>query len=202
MDTLKEDTVSKAAINAVSTNREPNTVLDTQREYLTEDEVERIIRCAANDRDRTMILVAYRHGLRVSELVHLRWGQLDLNGARIRVHRLKSGDDSVHPLSGREVRALRKLRRKQPVGSRFVFDNGRDEPMTRNGFYKLFDKAGRAAGIEDVHPHLLRHGTGFKLVNQGLDTLSLAAYLGHRNVQNTQKYTKMSSTRFDRLWKD
>jgi type 1 fimbriae regulatory protein FimB/type 1 fimbriae regulatory protein FimE len=59
-----------------------------------------------------------------------------------------------------------------------------------------------ASGIEDVHPHLLRHGTGFKLVNQGLDTLSLAAYLGHRNVQNTQKYTKMSSTRFDGLWTD
>jgi type 1 fimbriae regulatory protein FimB/type 1 fimbriae regulatory protein FimE len=176
--------------------------LDTCREYLTEDEVERIIRSAVNDRDRTMILVAYRHGLRVSELVHLQWGQLDLNGARIRVHRLKSGDDSVHPLSGREIRALRKLRRQQPVGSRFVFDNGRGEPMTRNGFYKLLDKAARAAGIDDAHPHLLRHGTGFKLVNQGLDTLSLAAYLGHRNVQNTQKYTKMSSTRFDGLWKD
>jgi type 1 fimbriae regulatory protein FimB/type 1 fimbriae regulatory protein FimE len=125
--------VSKAAIGAVNTNRKPNTVLDTQREYLTEDEVERIIRSATNDRDRTMILVAYRHGLRVSELVHLQWGQLDLNGARIRVHRLKSGDDSVHPLSGREIRALRKLRRQQPVGSRFVFDNGRGEPMTRNG---------------------------------------------------------------------
>jgi len=67
--------------------------------------------------------------------------------------------------------------------------------MTRNGFYKLLEKAARAAGIADVHPHLLRHGCGFKLVNQGMDTLSLAAYLGHVNVQNTQRYTRMSAIR-------
>ena len=67
--------------------------------------------------------------------------------------------------------------------------------MTRNGFYKLLEKAARAAGIVDVHPHLLRHGCGFKLVNQGMDTLSLAAYLGHVNVQNTERYTRMSAIR-------
>ena len=128
--------------------------------------------------------------------------QIDLDAGRLRVIRLKGSDDSVHPLGGREIRALRKLRRGQPVGSRFVFVTSRGGPMTRNGFFKILAKAGQAVGMPDIHPHLLRHGTGFKLVNDGMDTLSLAAYLGHRNVQNTARYAKMDARRFDGLWKD
>jgi type 1 fimbriae regulatory protein FimB/type 1 fimbriae regulatory protein FimE len=75
--------------------------------------------------------------------------------------------------------------------------------MTRNVFFKLFEKAGQNAGLDDIHPHLLRHGTGFRLVNDNrMDSLSLAAYLGHANVQNTKSYVQMSSTRFDGLWRD
>ena len=74
--------------------------------------------------------------------------------------------------------------------------------MTRNGFFKLLEKAAARAGIADVHPHLLRHGCGFKLVNQGMDTLSLAAYLGHANVQNTKRYARMDAARFEGLWRD
>ena len=74
--------------------------------------------------------------------------------------------------------------------------------MTRNGFYKLLEKAATRAGIDDVHPHLLRHGCGFKLVNQGMDTLSLAAYLGHANVQNTKRYARKDAARFGGLWRD
>jgi type 1 fimbriae regulatory protein FimB len=83
-----------------------------------------------------------------------------------------------------------------------VFVTSRGGPFTRNGFHKLLVKAGAAAGIADVHPHLLRHGGGFKLVNDGVDTLSLAAYLGHKNVQNTKRYARMNSTRFDGFWKE
>jgi integrase len=180
----------------------PSTVLDTKREYLTEDEVERLIRAAENQRDRTMILMGYRHGLRVSELIGLQWSQIDLDAGRIRVRRAKGSADSVQPLGGREVRGLRKLRRTQPVGSRFVFLTRLGGPMTRNAFYKILEKAGRAAGLEGVHPHLLRHGCGFKLVNDGMDTLSLAAYLGHRQLANTRRYTKMSAARFENLWRD
>jgi type 1 fimbriae regulatory protein FimB/type 1 fimbriae regulatory protein FimE len=74
--------------------------------------------------------------------------------------------------------------------------------MTRNGFFKLQVKAATRAGIPDLHPHPLRHGCGFKLVNQGMDTLSLAAYLGHVNVQNTKRYARMGAARFDGLWRD
>jgi integrase len=199
----------KSALHGVRTEPAPGTEMDThgpRREYVTEEEVERLIKAASKhergDRDALMILMAYRHGLRVSELVALQWGQIDLDAGRLRVIRLKGSDDSMHPLGGREIRALRKLRRGQPVGSRFVFVTSRGGPMTRNGFFKILAKAAGAAGLQDIHPHLLRHGTGFKLVNDGLDTLSLAAYLGHRNVQNTARYAKMDARRFDGLWKD
>ena len=196
--------MSKSALQVVRTESAPPTVLDTQRrEYLTEDEVERILRHAANERDRLMILMAYRHGLRVSELINMTWRQLDLDAGRLEVRRAKGGEDGQHPIGGREIRGLRKLRRQQPVDARYVFVTDRTgAPMTRNGFYKLLEKAAAAAGLDDVHPHLLRHGCGFKLVNNGMDTLALAAYLGHANVQNTKRYARMNATRFDGIWRD
>jgi type 1 fimbriae regulatory protein FimB/type 1 fimbriae regulatory protein FimE len=196
--------LSKTALQIVRTESEPNTELDTEprRAYLTEDEVERILRHAAGERDRCMILMAYRHGFRVSEMIGLQWRQIDLDAGRLQVIRAKGSDDSVQPIGGREIRMLRKLQRALPVGARFVFVTSRGAPMTRNGFYKLLAKAAAAAGLDDVHPHLLRHGCGFKLVNDGMDTLSLAAYLGHRQLNNTRRYARMSSTRFDGLWKD
>ena len=195
--------MSEAALCVVGPQPEPPTELDTRRDWLTEHEVEQLIKAARTERDRLMILMAYRHGLRVSELISLTWRQVDLDTGRLQVLRAKGGEHGVHPLSGREIRGLRKLRRSQPIGSRFVFVTNRGGPMTRNGFYKLLSKAGAAAGTADVHPHLLRHGCGFRLVNENnLDSLSLAAYLGHRNIQNTKRYARMSSTRFDGLWRD
>ena len=196
--------MSKSALQLPGTEPAPTTVLDTQRrEYLTEDEVERIVKQAASERDRLMILMAYRHGLRVSELISMTWRQLDLDAGRLEVRRAKGGEDGQHPIGGREIRGLRKLRRQQPVDARYVFVTDRTgAPMTRNGFYKLLEKAAAAAGLDDVHPHLLRHGCGFKLVNNGMDTLALAAYLGHANVQNTKRYARMNATRFDGIWRD
>jgi type 1 fimbriae regulatory protein FimB/type 1 fimbriae regulatory protein FimE len=177
-----------------------------RREYVTEAEIGSLLKAAkrhANgERDAAMILVAYTHGLRVSELINLQWRQIDFDTGRLQVIRLKGSENTLQPLRGIEIRALRKLRRSQPTGSRFVFVTNRGAPMTRNAFYKLLAQAGKTAGIDDVHPHLLRHGTGFRLVNQGFDSLSLAAYLGHRQLQHTKRYTKMNATRFDGLWKD
>jgi site-specific recombinase XerD len=149
-----------------------------------------------------MILMAYRHGLRVSELVELRWDQVDLDAGRIQVVRRKGSDDSVQPLTGVELRALRRLRRGQPTGLRHVFVSERDAPFTTSGFFKMLRRAAESIGMEDVHPHLLRHGCGFKLVNQGVDTRTLAAYLGHRQLANTARYTKMDARRFDGFWQD
>jgi len=149
-----------------------------------------------------MILIAYRHGLRVSELVALRWEQIDLQAGRMQVIRRKGSDDSVQPLSGVEIRALRRVRREQGAEARYVFLSERRAPFTTNGFFKMLSRAAASIAMPDVHPHLLRHGTGFKLVNQGVDTRTLAAYLGHRQIANTARYTKMDARRFDGFWQD
>ena len=100
----------------VTPRRRPNAEIRT-REYLTETEVEKLIKAAGKNRwghrDATMILVAYRHGLRACELVDLRWDQIDFNRATLAVRRVKSGTPATHPIRGDELRALRRLQREQ-----------------------------------------------------------------------------------------
>jgi integrase len=177
------------------------------REYLTEAEVNRLITAAGFNRyayrDTAMILLAYRHGLRASELVGLRWDALDFSHGRIHINRAKSGSPAVHPLSGRELRALRRLRREQEPVSPFVFTSERGVPFTTAGFRKMVARLGTTAKFDfPVHPHMLRHGCGYALANRGVDTRSLQAYLGHRNIQHTVRYTELAPTRFKDFWPD
>jgi type 1 fimbriae regulatory protein FimB/type 1 fimbriae regulatory protein FimE len=177
------------------------------REYLTDSELDRLIKAAASNRyghrDATMILVAYRHGLRVAELVALRWDAIDFGHGRLHVSRVKGSAESVHPLSGRELRALRRLKREQEPASAFIFTSERGAPFTTAGFRKLIARLGVAASFDfPVHPHMLRHACGYYLANRGHDTRSLQAYLGHRNIQHTVKYTELSPTRFKNFWPD
>ena len=134
-----------------------------------------------------MVLVAFRHGLRASELVDLRWDQIDFNGAVLHVRRVKQGTPATHPIMGDELRALRQLQREQDPKSPFVFTSERGAPFSTSGFAKLVARAGEAAGLGfPAHPHMLRHSCGFKLANDGVDTRSLQAYLGHRHIQHTK----------------
>ena len=178
------------------------------REYLSEAEVDQLCQAARKRgrygyRDATMILVAYRHGLRVTELVALRWDQIDFTLGHVQVRRLKGGIDSVHPLSGREIRALRRLKRESAPNSRFVFLTERGGPMTANSFGRMLTRT--AESIEfplKVHPHMLRHGVGFKLANAGHDTRAIQHYLGHKDIKHTVRYTELAPTRFNSFWKD
>lgn len=177
------------------------------REYLTQAEVERLIKAAGDNRnghrDATTILIAYRHGLRAAEVVALRWDAVDFNHGRLHVSRIKGSADSVHPLSGRELRALRRLKREQEPPSPFVFTSERGSPFTTAGFRKMVARLGVAADFEfPVHPHMLRHACGFKLANDGVDTRSLQAYLGHKNIQHTVRYTELAPARFKDFWRD
>lgn len=177
------------------------------REYLTDDEVEALIKAAGDNRhghrDSTMILLAYRHGFRVAELVALRWDAVDFNGGRLHVSRVKNGNPAVHPLSGRELRALRRLKREQEPASTFVFVSERGAPFSTAGFRKMVARLGRDAGFAFVaHPHMLRHACGYKLANQGVDTRSLQAYLGHKNIEHTVRYTELAPNRFKDFWRD
>ena len=177
------------------------------REFLTPDEVEKVIVAAGKagrhgHRDRTLILLAYRHGLRVSELVALRWDQVDLKAGTLHVARIKNGLPSSHPLRGPEIRALRELRREYP-GSPYLFVTELGGPMTTATVRKLFARAGVLARLPfPIHPHMLRHATGYKLANDGHDTRAIQHYLGHKNITHTVRYTQMSPGRFKGFWKD
>jgi integrase len=177
------------------------------REYLTEAEVERLMKAAAGNRwghrDATMILVAYRHGLRVSELVDLRWDQVDFRTATLHVRRAKQGTPSTHPIIGDELRALRQLQREQEPKSAFVFTSERGAPFTSAGFARMLERAGTEAKFDfKPHPHMLRHACGYALANRGHDTRALQAYLGHKNIQHTVRYTELSPTRFKNFWRE
>jgi type 1 fimbriae regulatory protein FimB/type 1 fimbriae regulatory protein FimE len=153
-------------------------------------------------RDAALILLAYRHGLRVSELVSLRWDQADLRQGLLHVTRLKHGIASVHPLRGPELRTLRRLQRDYP-DTAYVFVSERKAPLTADTVRKIVGRAGQRAGIEfPVHPHMLRHATGYKLANDGQDTRSIQHYLGHRNIEHTTRYTELRPDRFRAFWSD
>ncbi len=177
------------------------------REHLTMAEVERLIVSANRTgrhglRDGALILIAYRHGLRVSELVSLRWDQVDLPRSMLHVNRRKNGDATTHPLSGRELRTLRQLKRAYRE-SPFVFVTERGGPITVSTVRKVVARAGAGAQIEfPVHPHMLRHATGFYLANNGVDTRTIQAFLGHRNIMHTVRYTQLAPDRFRALWRD
>lgn len=191
--------------NRTVTPRRPKNRELRTREHLTVDEVERLIEAAKDNRhghrDALMVLLAFRHGLRAAELVDLRWEQVDFKTASLHVRRLKNGTPSTHPLTGRELRALRR-HQCESAKSPFLFVSER-APLTAPGFSRMVERAAVAAklGIK-AHAHMLRHACGYKLANDGHDTRALQAYLGHRNIQNTTRYTALAPDRFKGFWKD
>ncbi len=176
------------------------------REYLTAEEVDALMKSAGKIgrhvlRDRTLILMMYRHGLRVSEAVDLRWDQIDLKSGKIHVNRLKNGSPSSHFLEGDEIRALRRIKRKYGE-TPFVFITERGGPLTRSTVNKLMTRAGAHAKLKlSVHPHMLRHSCGFHLANKEIPTRTIQAYLGHKSIQHTVRYTELSTSAFKNFWR-
>jgi integrase len=185
--------------------RPPNAELRT-REYLTPAEVEKLIKEARQGRyghrDATLILVAFRHGLRAAEICDLEWSQVEFGrSASLHVRRVKNGKPSVHPLRGDEIRALRELRRQFP-DSGYVFATERGGPFTSDAVNRLIKRIGARAGFAfPVHCHMLRHACGYALANAGHDTRALQDWLGHRSIQHTVRYTELSPTQFKNFWR-
>lgn len=177
------------------------------REYLTPREVEKCQQAAKltgrhGHRDATMILIAFRHGLRASELVDLRWEHIDLAYGLIDCTRKKNGQNATHPMTGGELRALRRVKRDYPH-TPYVFESERKTPLTERAFHRIVARAGEVAGLPfPVHPHMLRHATGYKLANDGVDTRAIQHYLGHKNIQHTVKYTELAFNRFQGFFRD
>lgn len=177
------------------------------REHLFPWEVDAMVKAAKKAgrhglRDSTLILMAYRHGLRVSELVSLQWEQIDFTTATIYIKRLKHGMSSTHPLRGIELRALRQLQRQYSHSS-YLFVSEYGTVMAAATARGIIERAGRVAGLSlSIHPHMLRHTCGFYLASRGFDTRAIQAYLGHKNIQHTVRYTEMSPKRFQDFWMD
>jgi len=169
-----------------------------------EREIEKLIAAARGNRwgqrDATMILIAFRHGLRASELCELQWSDVAVENGSRHLRRSKGGAASTHSLLGDELRALRALKRE--ANSPFIFVSERGAPFSVSGLAKLIERAGIEAKMPfKVHPHMLRHACGYALANRGTDTRTLQAYLGHRSIQSTVRYTELAPGRFKNLWR-
>ena len=185
--------------------RRPNAELRT-REHLTAGEVEALVEATRANRhghrDATMILIAFRHGLRAAELCDLRWDQVEFGAAVLHVRRVKNGTASTHPLRGDELRALRRLQRESET-SPFVFVSERGTPFSTAGFARMIERAAETAGLTlKAHPHMLRHACGYALVNNGHDTRAIQAWLGHRSITSTAIYTALAPNRFKDFWRE
>ena len=192
-------------LRTVAPTRRRNGQLRT-REHLTPGEVEALTEAARANRhghrDATMILIAFRHGLRAAELCDLRWDQVEFSAAVLHVRRVKNGTPSTHPLRGDELRALRRLQRESDT-SPFVFVSERSSPFTTAGFARMVERAADAACLElKAHPHMLRHACGYALANKGHDTRAIQAWLGHRSITSTAIYTALAPNRFKDFWRD
>ncbi len=187
-----------------------NTTVDRGgKDFLTEAEMKRFLDAARGSRhgtrDHAMMLMTYRHGLRVSELIDLRLKDLDLESARLYVRRKKGSLSTHQPSEGDELRALRAWLRERDkradARSSYLFLSERG-PMTRQAVNYLVKESGKRARLRfHVHPHMLRHSTGYYLANRNYDTRLVQDYLGHKNIAHTVRYTRTAAIRFEGLWR-
>ena len=185
------------------------TIDQNAKNFLTENEMKKFLAAARKSRHGVrnfcLMLTAYRHGLRVSELIDIRHKDLDFDSARIYVRRLKGSLSTHQPIEGDELRSIRawlKIRENYPnANSNYLFLSERG-PLTRQAVNYLTEEIGKRAKLGfKVNPHMLRHSTGYYLANKGCDTRLIQDYLGHRNITHTVRYTRTSAHRFEGLWR-
>ncbi|EIK6982733.1 tyrosine-type recombinase/integrase [Salmonella enterica subsp. enterica serovar Amager] len=181
-----------------------------KRKFLTLQEVSLLLTTALDgpnpERNHCLILMAFLHGFRASELLRLRLSDIDLHGHQINVPRIKNSFSTIHPLIPREIRALREwLRvRKQwaETSNDWLFIKRSGEPISRQQLYKILTDTSKKTGLTVcAHPHMLRHACGYALANSGADTRLIQDYLGHRNIRHTVRYTASNPARFGGIWR-
>ena len=185
------------------------TIDQNAKNFLTASEMKKFLEAARKGRhgvrDYCLMLTAYRHGLRVSELIDIRLKDLDFDSARIYVRRLKGSLSTHQPIEGDELRSIRawlKIRENYPNSSSNYLLLSERGPLTRQAVNYLVEQIGKRAKLSfKVNPHMLRHSTGYYLANKGCDTRLIQDYLGHRNITHTVRYTRTSAHRFEGLWR-
>lgn len=198
--------------------RRPKNADVRTREHLEPSEVDALMKATEQGssryplRDKCMVLLAARHGLRVSELVATRWDQIEFKALRYFVRRVKRGQDSMHILEQDEIRLLRRLYAEQRNKAReetgnpdnhslFVFETERGGPMTPSNFRKMIKVLGVEAGIPfPVHPHQLRHACGFQKTMEDWNPRHLQHWLGHQNIRHTMHYCNLTDKPFEQYF--
>ena len=172
------------------------------KDFLTTAEVSRLLDATRAGRhgvrDYLLVLMMYRHGLRVSEAIALRRDEVDLAASRLWVRRLKNGLSVEQPMAGDELRATKRYLATRGDELPWLFVSERGAPMTRQAVNHLLVQAAARAGLSPVNPHMLRHSCGFALANRGYDLRLIQDYLGHRDPKHTVRYTR---TAFEGLWR-
>lgn len=178
---------------------------ERSRDYLTAAEIDLLLAATKKGRfgirDHAMALLAYRHGLRVTELMEIRRADIDLDSTRIWVGRLKNGLSTSQPLQGDELRALRAYLRTRKDNLPWLFLSSQQTQFVRQAFNYLLAQAGKRAGLGHIHPHMLRHSCGHGLAERGVDTRLMQDWLGHRDIRHTAHYSRTSAKRFEGVWK-
>ena len=174
------------------------------RDFLGEAEIDRLLKAAKRGRhgvrDHLLLLLLFRHGLRVSEAIALRRSDVDLDQARLWISRLKNGLSVEQPIAGDELRAIRRWLALREDTLPWLFVSERKQPLARQAVNYIVARAGEQAKLGHIHPHMLRHSCGFALANKGHDLRLIQDYLGHRDPRHTAHYTRTAAGRFEGLW--
>tara|TARA_R110001592_G_scaffold90460_2_gene265939 strand:+ start:4946 stop:5539 length:594 start_codon:yes stop_codon:yes gene_type:complete len=195
--------------NRLNVKSDKNTVADAHergKNFLSEKEIEQLLNAARKNRhgtrDHLLLLMMYRHGLRVSEVISIKLADLNLQQGRLWIRRLKNGLSVEQPLAGDELRAIKRYLKIRDSALLWLFLSERGQPMTRQSVNYIIATAGGRAKLGSVYPHMLCHSCGFYLANKGYDLRLIQDYLGHRDPKHTAHYTRVASHRFENLWKD
>jgi type 1 fimbriae regulatory protein FimB len=181
-------------------------------EYLTTDEIDKLLAASKASsrnpvRDYCMLLLMFRHGLRVSELCSIKLSDISVETKEFHVTRLKGCDGGPHELYNGESPAIRawlveRAKMNPPADCDTLFISERRKPLSRCTVWLLIAQVAREAGLEhlEIHPHMLRHSCGYALVNKGTDIRIIQGYLGHRSISSTVRYTNLDRKRFAKLF--